>query len=592
MVLLALMAGAGITYYLSSQALGNLAKNWLETRLTEAVQTIAANEQFLRRYEITDIVSGVKKAKFDATRELGTIKVGEQGCIFVVEKNGHVAIHPDQERVGSDVSGEAWFATMLKQNKGRLDYAWNGPKSLAVFEYFPSWEWYVVVSDPLDEVYGAITRMRIPLLVSAVTGSFLLCLLLAFLVRRMIHPLRLLAEGAQKIGHGELDTRIAVHSSDELGELSSAFNIMAEKLQHNHGELKRSEQHFRSLIENESGIIMVLDAERKVRYISPSLLRVLNYQVDELIGSNFTTMIHPHDQELFAVFFRQTLDSPGQNRTDEFRLLHAQGDWRVFEVFSQNLLEDEVVSGIVLNARDITVRKDFEDALKISEKQLHLLMSQLLEAQEVERKRLSSELHDVVGQNLLFLKFKITQVQNIVGIEQENLTENCEETLDYIDQIIENIRRLCWDLMPSDLEDLGLAAAVNSLVEDCARHYKLDIAIDLDGIDDIFDPQVQIIVYRLIQESLTNIAKHADAEAVRIEVNCESDSVCFVIEDDGIGFDLEKVFARSGHKRGIGLSAMQERARSVNAELEIKSSAGQGTKISFIIPLRQELIHE
>ena len=585
MVLLALMAGAGITYYLSSQALGNLAKNWLETRLTEAVQTIADNEQFLRRYEITDIVSGVKKAKFDATRELGTIKVGEQGYIFVVEKNGHVIIHPDQERIGSDVSGDAWFITMLNQSRGRLDYAWNGPQSLAVFEYFPPWEWYVVVSDPLDEVYGAITRTRTPLLILAVTGSVLICLLLAFLVRRMIHPLRLLVEGAQKVGHGELETRITVHGSDELGELSSAFNVMAEKLQRNHGELKRSEQHFRSLIENESGIIMVLDADRMVRYISPSLLRVLNYQVDKLIGSDFTAMIHPQDQEPFAVFFHQTLDSPGQNRTDEFRLLHAQGDWRIFEVFSQNLLEDEVVSGIVLNARDITVRKNFEDALKKSEKQLHLLMSQLLEAQEGERKRLSSELHDVVGQNLLFLKFKITQVQNIVGSEYDDLAENCEETLDYIDQIIENVRRLCWDLMPSDLEDLGLAAAVNSLVEDCARHYKLDIAIDLDEIDDIFDSEVQIIVYRLLQESLTNIAKHADAESVRIKGKRESDSVYFIIEDDGVGFDVDKVFVQSGHKRGIGLSAMRERARSVNAELEIKSRSGQGTRISFTIPL-------
>lgn len=584
-MLLALIAGAGSTYYLSSQALGKLAGNWLETRLEEAIRVISENELFLQRYEISDIVSGVKKAKLDAVEDLQRIKVGEQGFIFVVSGDGRVIFHPDTELLDSDVASEPWFVDIGRKGYGQLNYAWNGPRSLAVFTHFEAWDWYVVVSNPLSEVYGAITKTRTSVLLLAVGGSIVLCFMMAILARRIVNPLHRLVEGAQQVGLGRLKTRIDVVSNDELGELSIAFNDMTEKLQQSHGELKRSEQHFRALIENESGIIVVVDDARFVRYVSPSLRRVLNYRVEELFGRNLTDVIHADDLILFEQFFAQVLDVPGQEKTVEFRLQHANGDWRVFEVFSQNLLSDETVHGIVFNARDITVRKRFENALKESEKQLHALMSQLLQAQEGERKRLSVELHDVVGQNLLFLKLKITQLESCLDGDSSKSAGLCNETLLYIDQMIENIRRLCWDLLPSDLEDLGLTAAIESLVEDCARHCDIEISTELDLMDDLFNQEAQVIIYRLVQESLTNIVKHANATTARVRGQLEDEVLRFSIEDDGVGFDVEDVLVRDGIKRGIGLSAMRERARIVNADLQFNSHSGEGTRIGFSIPL-------
>ena len=360
---------------------------------------------------------------------------------------------------------------------------------------------------------------------------------------------------------------------------------MAEKLQESHGALKRSEQHFRSLIENESGIITVLGGDRTIRYISPSLERVLGYRVDDLIGRDFSGTVHPEDKPLFDEYFRDVLATTGETPTVEFRLQHTGGNWRVFETFTQNLLEDEVVSGVVLNSRDITVRKDFEEALKKSEKQLHLLMSQVLEAQEGERKRISSELHDVVGQNLLFLKFKVAHLEKLLDPEQKSLQADCEEMYEYVDEIIENVRRLCWDLMPSDLEDLGLIAAISGLVEDCVRHYSLNIEVDFEGVNVVLNHEAQVLVYRLLQESLTNIAKHAGARAVQIKGFREKDNLCFVIQDDGGGFDLEKMLSRPGNKKGMGLSTMRERARMLNATLEIRTGVGEGTRICITIPI-------
>lgn len=585
LVLLALIAGAGSTYYLSSQALGNLAGNWLETRLEEAIRITSDNENFLQRYEISDIVSGVKKAKLDAFEDLQRIKVGEQGFIFVVAGDGRVVFHPHTDLLGGNVGEEDWFADIVRQGRGQLKYHWNGPRSLAVFTYFEPWDWYVVVSDPLSEVYGAITRTRTSVMLLAVGGSIVLCFLMALLAGRIVSPLRSLVKGAQQIGLGQLKTRIEVVSKDELGELSSAFNDMAEKLQRSHGELKRSEQHFRALIENESGIIVVVDDRMNVRYVSPSLRRVLHYRAEELLGSHLVDLVHTDERDQFEGFFKQVLSVPGQERTGEFRFSHADGEWRVFEVFSQNLLGDETVRGIVFNARDISVRKRFENALQKSEKQLHVLMSQLLQAQEVERKRLAAELHDVVGQNLLFLKFKITQLESSLSGDAAKSGDSCNETLLYIDQMIENIRRLCWDLLPSDIEDLGLTAAIESLVDDCARHSDIEISVELDMIDDLFKQEAQVIIYRLVQESLTNIVKHAKAANARVCGRLEEEELRFTIEDDGVGFDIDEALVRDGDKRGIGLSAMLERARIVNADLQFNSNCGEGTKVVLSIPL-------
>ncbi|MCW8859944.1 MAG: HAMP domain-containing protein [Deltaproteobacteria bacterium] len=585
LALFSLFAGAGGTYYLSKQSLEHLADNWLQTRLGEAMQTVAENEEFLRRYSITDISSGVKKAQYDAASMLENMKIGKQGYVFIVDDDGQVIFHPEDKKQGVDISELSWFSEMARQTVGQLDYSWSGTRSLAAYEYFPAWKWYVVVTDPFSEIYGSINKARDLVLSLAVFGSILMVLLIIFLARKMTAPLRLLVAGAQKIGRGDLETRVPVSSNDEFGELSAAFNTMSTQLQKSHGALIQSEKLFRSLIENESGIIFLLDQDCIVRYLSPSLYRVLGYQLEELQGESLSTIVHTDDQALCKSFLNKTLLDSKSNQSSEIRLRHADGTWRIFEIISQNLLEDAAVSGIVLNSRDISIRKNVESDLKRSEERLLSLMSQLLEAQEGERKRLASELHDVVGQNLLFLKFKISLLEKELTAEQSEQKEVCEETFKYIDQIIENVRRLCWDLVPSDLEDLGLSAAITSLLEDFARHYEIAIDVKLDKIDASLTQEMQILIYRLFQEALTNIGKHADASQIQIEGIKDSSGIHFLIEDNGRGFDSEAELLMHKKGRGMGLSTMQERARILGASFALKSTK-MGTSIRFCIPLK------
>jgi signal transduction histidine kinase len=158
--------------------------------------------------------------------------------------------------------------------------------------------------------------------------------------------------------------------------------------------------------------------------------------------------------------------------------------------------------------------------------------------------------------------------------------------VDYLDQVIDNVRQLSRHLSPSILEDLGLTAALRWLVDQFNKHNHVQASLGLIDLDPYFPPKSQIIIYRLIQEALTNIHKHAQAKRVMISVEKKEGGFSFVVEDDGQGFNVEEVAARSYNDKGLGLATMGGRVRMLGGSFEIKSHQGQGTQITFVIPHR------
>ena len=226
-----------------------------------------------------------------------------------------------------------------------------------------------------------------------------------------------------------------------------------------------------------------------------------------------------------------------------------------------------------------------EEALRESEKKLRLLSSQLLKAQEKERMRLSKELHDELGQALALLKHRIRSIQKNLHEGQSSLHQDCEDTSQYIDQIIDNIRRLSRDLSPSILEDLGLSAALRWLIEDFARQHSIEASLGIGNIDHLFSQEAQTNLYRAFQEALTNISRHADASHVSFAVKIEDSRVSFLMQDDGKGFSMDRIKALHSPERGIGLATMEERAHMLGAKLDVWSQEGVGTRVTFTIPI-------
>jgi PAS domain S-box-containing protein len=234
---------------------------------------------------------------------------------------------------------------------------------------------------------------------------------------------------------------------------------------------------------------------------------------------------------------------------------------------------------------DITLRRRAEEALRESERRLRHLTSKILSAQERERKRISMELHDELGQSLAVLKLQIRAIERALGEDQQDLKEECRELLHYLDGVIDNIRRLSRDLSPAILEDLGLQSALNYLIDGVGKHYLVRHAFEVEDLDHLFPSEAQIIIYRIFQECLTNISKHAHATEVSIVVREDGGVISLIFEDNGAGFEPIQVSARRAEGRGLGLAALDERARMLGGTLEIRSQPGFGTRLTCRIPV-------
>jgi signal transduction histidine kinase len=233
---------------------------------------------------------------------------------------------------------------------------------------------------------------------------------------------------------------------------------------------------------------------------------------------------------------------------------------------------------------DITARRQVEEALRESEKSLRYLTSQILTAQEQERKRIAMDLHESLGQSMSALKLRVRLLQRHLPTDAANLQEDFEGVQQLLSHMIEEVRQIAWGLMPTILENLGLTAALTYLLEDFLQYQGISIHKEIDDIQNFFSPQNEINLFRVFQESLHNIAKHARATLVSIIVKRQDGKVDFFIKDNGVGFDPQQIKTEKFTENGMGLAAMDERLRMIGARLHITSQPGTGTEISFSIP--------
>jgi len=235
--------------------------------------------------------------------------------------------------------------------------------------------------------------------------------------------------------------------------------------------------------------------------------------------------------------------------------------------------------------REIDERILAEKALRESREELQFLTSELITAQENERRRISRELHDELGQALAGLKIHLVAIEEKFRKDQQTLKRQCGRLLSYVDEIIENVRRLSRDLSPVSLELMGLSSSLNYLFSDFSEHHHIDCTLDIDKIDNLFSKQSQISIYRIFQECLTNIIRHSQATHFSVAIKNKNDHVSLMVEDNGRGFNVKKILTRKASQRGIGIAAMQERVRMLGGSLDIWSQEGLGTRITYNIPI-------
>ncbi len=271
--------------------------------------------------------------------------------------------------------------------------------------------------------------------------------------------------------------------------------------------------------------------------------------------------------------------------------------WRTMVIiwFVTSLIYAMLAYEIIMAARQqIKAIKDsnmeletMTNELRKSEERLHRLSSDLFTVQENERRRISLELHDELGQSMAALKMQVGSIARRLGdVPIEEMKVVCNDMRDNINQIIENVRRLARDLSPVVLDDLGLQAAIEYLVNNFTKIYNVDIKYKYTNINHLFNEDSQRIIYRILQEALTNISKHAQAKHVSLIIEEIDRAVQFTVRDDGNGFNVQKTLDQKGTEKGMGLEAMSERVRILGGKINIVSRPGIDTTVTFTTPIR------
>jgi PAS domain S-box-containing protein len=338
-------------------------------------------------------------------------------------------------------------------------------------------------------------------------------------------------------------------------------------------------QRYEYLTKYANDIILVTDQNLRIVEANDRALASYGYDRDDLLNLHLSDLYPPETRPSLERLLHQVEEQSGLifetvQQRKEGSTFAAEVSLRLLEVEGDTLFQEII--------RDITERKRTEKVLKESEKNLRLLSGQLLRAQESERKRISRELHDELGHSLLALKLQIGSVQDQLLPRQDSLKTEVKKILGSVNATIEEVRRLYYALSPGDLEDLGLTASLRCLLEDFAELQKhIKWTINWDNLDGLFPLSTQTAIYRVVQEALTNIGKHADPKQISLKITRDKREVVITIEDDGVGFDQNKV----SEKKTLGLLAMEERVKILGGSFELWSQPNRGTSITFRIPI-------
>jgi PAS domain S-box-containing protein len=348
-----------------------------------------------------------------------------------------------------------------------------------------------------------------------------------------------------------------------------------------------------------SGAIFLLDPEKQ------SFFMDVHHGFPKLIDKNYRLVFH--DQVLYRYLLKNEHHLQPMPNYPPFKisLQDARGislarltcflittkekasGFFAFYISDQRQLSDQDVhimgslgnflGGAIENARLLhTIHKHREELKGVTAKLFH--------SQETERRRIARELHDEVGQALTGINFSLEDIEKRLTDDYSELKDQLWSIKKHIKDTYQELRSISYNLHPSLLSDLGLEAALETYLQNCAKQTGLDIDFQMIGFEERIDPNIEIAFYRLTQEVLTNTIRHAQATKFKLSLIKSFPHLIFVAEDNGQGFDPNTL---DRHREALGLLSMRERAAMLNGSFSLQTSEGQGTRIRIEIPIRE-----
>jgi PAS domain S-box-containing protein len=414
----------------------------------------------------------------------------------------------------------------------------------------------------------------------------------------IVRPVKALVRASARLASGDLSTRTGLrHGKDELGQLTRTFDQMAQALEQHELERQLAEETLQTRdnmireLPLVPAAVCVCNQYGAVELYNRTAVELWGCEPSKQEGSQrfcgSYQLFHadgtpmPHSESPMAEVLRTAV--PLRNR----ELVIGRPDGTRVPVLA-NVVPLRNAEGSMIGAvsclQDITERKRAEQQLQVSNDKLQLLSHRLVESQETERRHIARELHDEVGQTLTVAEMNLQAV--LSSPRAASVPRRVNESLRAVERVLGQVRDLSLTLRPAMLDDLGLEPTLRWYTNRQAALAGLRAEFQADPLEGRLDPVIETACFRVGQEALTNVVRHARARAVAVELRKQDGHVHLYVRDNGVGFDVAALRDQAVQGGSMGLLSMEERATLADGGLECKSAPGQGTEVHAWFPLR------
>ncbi len=465
---------------------------------------------------------------------LNTITIGETGFPFVLDIDGEIVFQPLDSR--NKIIDKTLQRFIIKDSVKikRFTSPINNVEYLLAYDYYPDFGFHIVTAIPTKEL------TYVPLKTIIINSIFIGSILVILIIIMMF----------------SVTTR-RVH------RILRAIKVSNTKLKTTKEALKRSEENFETIFQNSSDEIFVSDLQGNIIEVNDQASKSLGYTHEELLQMNILDLKPLKQAELFLKY-RKTIIEEGAYLYDSEYITNS-GDTIPVETNSR-VLEFNGETVILSISRNLAKRKEME----------RKVLSAVIQTEEKERERFSKDMHDGIGPLLSTIKLYVNELGS-AEIGKKEKIEFVDQVNKMLDDAVTSIREISNNLMPRVIHEYGLVKALEAFCEKVNQTGKIYVDFNTTGIEYSLDKNVQLILFRVISELLTNTIKHAKAKSAYIQLQKSDDNISLIFTDDGIGFDSNTVMENKN--TGIGLKSIVSRIKSINGNCEIISKEGKGFRI-------------
>jgi len=379
--------------------------------------------------------------------------------------------------------------------------------------------------------------------------------------------------------HHELEVTVKERTK-ELQRINEVLRKEILKRKQNEKSLLIAEEKYRTVADFTYDWETWVGDDGKFIYVSPSCKPTTGYEVEEFMNdpSLVIKITHPDDREIVENHYNEKRMGHLPGCSLDFRIITRSGEERWIGHSCQPVFNSKGKwIGQRGSNRDITASKNAEQVLIASQIELRALTRRMDVIAEGERARIAREIHDELGHILTVLKYDIEGLANNPDLTMEDVKNELNIGASMIDSMIDTVRTITSDLRPGILDHMGLIPSIEWQMEQFQKRTGIICDYDIQVIDEPFSKNETTVIFRILQEILTNVARHSRAKKVTVSLTKRDKKLKLLVKDNGIGFDL----TNSNHSNSLGILGMRERALSIGGELEIDSNKGKGTQIIF-----------